>query len=63
LGSVLVASIGGTETRTLGGELVRVVLFKIVTDGKGWYWLPRNDFYRCTERVSGDTGMPLGGAG
>jgi len=59
LGSVLVASVGGTERRTLGGERVRVVLFKIGTDGKGWYWLPRNDFYRCTERVSGDTGMPF----
>jgi hypothetical protein len=59
LGSVLVASVGGTERRTLGGERVRVVLFKIGTDGKGWYWLPRNDFYRCTERVSGDTGTPF----
>ena len=51
LGSVLVASVEGTERRTLGGQRVRVVLFKIGTDGKGWYWLPRNDFYRCTERM------------
>jgi hypothetical protein len=35
LGSLLVASVGGTERRTLGGERVRVVLFKIGTDGKG----------------------------
>jgi hypothetical protein len=33
LGSVLVASVGGTKRRTLGGERVRVVLFKIGTDG------------------------------
>ena len=59
LGSVLVASVGGTERRTLRGQRVRVVLFK--TDGKGWYWLPRNDFYRCTEKVSlgTDTSMPF----
>jgi hypothetical protein len=59
LGSVLVASVGGTERRTLGEERVRVVLFKIGTDGKGWYWLPRIEFYRCTERVSGETSMPF----
>jgi hypothetical protein len=59
LGSVLVASVGGTERRTLGGQRVRVVMFKIGTDGKGWYWLPRIEFYRCTERVSGETSMPF----
>ena len=59
LGSVLCASVGGTERRTLGEERVRVVLFKIGTDGKGWYWLPRIEFYRCTERVSGETSMPF----
>jgi len=55
LGSVLVASVGGTERRMLRGQRCRVVLFKIGTDGKGWYWLPRNDFYRCTEKVSRGT--------
>jgi len=54
VGSVLCAAVA-SESRTLRGQRVRVVLFKIGTDGKGWYWLPRNDFYRCTERVSRGT--------
>ena len=51
-GSALVAAVEGIERRTLGGQRVRVILFKIGVDGKGWYWLPRNDFYRCTEKLN-----------
>jgi len=52
VGSVLVVAVEGIEKRTLGGQRVRVILFKIGVDGKGWYWLPRNDFYRCTEKFN-----------
>jgi hypothetical protein len=54
LGSVLHAA-EVNENRTLDGQRVPVVLFKIGTDGKGWYWLPRGDFYRCTEKYNPGT--------
>jgi hypothetical protein len=49
VGSVLHAAVRRGEKRTLRGQRVLVILFKIGADGKGLYWLPRNEFYRCTE--------------
>ena len=51
VGSVLHTAVAN-ENRTLEGQRVLVVLFKIGTDGRGWYWLPRGDFYRCTEKFN-----------
>jgi hypothetical protein len=51
VGSVLQAAVAN-ENRTLDGLRVPVVLFKIGSDGRGWYWLPRGDFYRCTEKFN-----------
>ncbi len=61
VGSVLVAAVEGFEKRTLDCQRVRVILFKIGVDGKGWYWLPRNEFYRCTEKCNpgSQTNVPL----
>ena len=42
VGSVLSLAVEGIEKRTLlGGQRVRVILFKIGVEGKGWYRLPR----------------------
>src|ERR1041385_2395084 len=51
VGSILVATVEGNERRTLRGRRVPVILFTVGADGKGWYWLSRNEFYRCTEKV------------
>jgi hypothetical protein len=51
VGSVLHAAVAN-ENRTLDGQRVPVVLFKIGTDGRGWYWLPRGDSYRCAEKFN-----------
>ena len=42
VGSVLHTAVAN-ENRTLEGQRVLVVLFKIGTDGRGWYWLSRRD--------------------
>jgi len=61
VGTVLVAAVDEIQKRRLDGQRVRVILFKIGVDGKGWCWLPRNEFYRCTEKCSpgNETNMPL----
>jgi len=57
VGSVLCVAVAN-ENRTLVGERVRVVLFKIGTDGKGWYWLPWNDFYTAALKRSAEEQIP-----
>jgi hypothetical protein len=57
VGSVLYATIETGEKRTLDGQRIPVILFKIGADGKGLYWLPRNDFYRCTESSTKESSL------
>jgi hypothetical protein len=49
VGSVLFATPECNESRTVQGKHLPVVLFTVGADGKGWYWLPRQDICDCTE--------------
>jgi hypothetical protein len=50
VGAVIFAAVQGTESRTLYGKRVPVILFTVGADGKGWYWLPRKQFDACKEK-------------
>jgi hypothetical protein len=51
VGSIIFAAVLGNESRTLYGKRVPVILFTVGADGKEWYWLPRNQFDVCTEKL------------
>jgi len=58
-GTTIWAAVAADEKRTLNGRHVNVVLFTI--DTSGWYWMPRDEFQRSTEKfdVKKQTGIPF----
>ena len=48
-GAIIWAADKNDETRTLNGKNIRVILFTIGGSGI-WYWIPREQFVRLTER-------------
>jgi hypothetical protein len=48
-GTAIFVASAADKTRTLDGKSVRAVLFTI--DTSGWYWMPRSEFLRSTEKV------------
>jgi hypothetical protein len=52
VGSILVATVESNERRTLRGRRVPVIRFTVGADGKGQYWLPRNEFTAALKRSS-----------
>jgi len=58
-GVTIFAAVADDETRKLNGEVVKVVLFTLNTSG--WYWMPRREFLRSTEKcdVKTQTGVPF----
>jgi hypothetical protein len=53
------AAVADDETRMLHGKPVNAVLFTL--DTNGWYWMPRSEFLRSTEKVDvkTQTGIPF----
>ena len=48
-GAIIWAADKSEETRTLNGRAIRVVLFTVGGSGI-WYWIPREQFERLTEK-------------
>jgi hypothetical protein len=53
------AAVAADKTRMLDGKPIKVVLFTIGTSD--WYWMPRKEFLRSTEKVDvkTQTGIPF----